>query len=197
MKLNKIRVGKIIGEIGVDAGTVMIADPCYFIEDERFPNDPDTLANRVELNKAFEKGVDTYTPIQANYPAGHAGLAILSPTSDGDGVYNCVDLVDDKNRKVGIGVLFGYRDGRWSGYAKYQLNNADIMNIGILTEKIIHSSKIDEWEEKWIKCDLKEDDPDGEYKNKYLSKVDYMKDIHELAKQLKKITKNKNYIEEN
>ncbi|HXU26066.1 MAG TPA: hypothetical protein VN698_02455 [Bacteroidia bacterium] len=127
--LSNVRVGKKIGEIGVDGGQVMIADPCYFSHDEN--EQEHNIQNRIQLEQARNDAI--YQPtLQVNYPTGHAGLAVISSTSYGDGSYDCVDLVDGSNRKIGIGVIFG-------GYEeniKSQLNDSDIMHIAGNLEQI-------------------------------------------------------------
>jgi hypothetical protein len=73
-----------IGEVGVDAGLLMIGDPCYFIGEEAtakvaYPT-WDRFLDKQEL--LVSEGVT-----QMNYVMGHAGLGVVASTRYGDGVY--------------------------------------------------------------------------------------------------------------
>lgn len=65
-----------IGEIGVDAGLVMVGDPCY-INSEDHP---------VKDWYKFCSALDGKTT-QLNYSLGHAGLGVVVQSGYGDGVY--------------------------------------------------------------------------------------------------------------
>lgn len=80
-----------VGNCGVDAGMLMIGDPCYFIG-------PDSNAQQRygEKGKHWEQfghehwgenfQVSEFKH-QMNYAMGHAGLGVTFPTYDGDGTY--------------------------------------------------------------------------------------------------------------
>ena len=74
-----------VGKCGVDAGCLMIGDPCYFFG-------PDCEAAKVHptwesvLNQ-FDYGKGIPPPVQLNYAKGHAGLGVIVRTTHGDGTF--------------------------------------------------------------------------------------------------------------
>lgn len=80
MKAKRIK----IGEIGVDAGSVMVGDPCYFFGKDceatrAYPSWKDVCALF-----DYDKGCP---PVQLKYAIGHDGLGVIVRTTDGDGVF--------------------------------------------------------------------------------------------------------------
>ena len=73
---------KVIGQLGVDSGTLMIGDPCYAIHRE---------TPYKEFGKNWLDFCDTVLGDHADsvYPVGD-GLAVAVSTVYGDGVYNLV-----------------------------------------------------------------------------------------------------------
>ena len=65
-----------VGEIGVDAGIVMVGDPCYI-------NDVD---HPVKDWSKFCSSLDS-PATQLKYPMGHTGLGVVVSSGYGDGVY--------------------------------------------------------------------------------------------------------------
>lgn len=73
-----------VGVVGVDAGCLMVGDPCYFI------NDPGSKTASSHLTwkdccdmMAREDG----GPVQLDFEAGHEGLGVIVGTTHGDGCY--------------------------------------------------------------------------------------------------------------
>jgi len=78
------------GECGVDAGLIMVGDPCYYLHKTI---DADKPYNK--LPKEFGKNWDDFcnhikdlkSAKQFNFDLGHAGLAVLVGNFGGDGCY--------------------------------------------------------------------------------------------------------------
>lgn len=68
---------KIIGHVGVDSGTLMVADPCYLINDGWSEKDYDEYI----INTSNQKSV--CVPIDS----GRSGKAVAFQSGCGDGVY--------------------------------------------------------------------------------------------------------------
>ena len=89
-----------IGVIGVDAGLVMVGDPCYSLHADKLPADfgkdwPD-FCDKLE-------GKDC---IQLDYDLGQAGLAVVAGGFGGDGVYPVFVEKDDTGRVIRLIVEF-------------------------------------------------------------------------------------------
>lgn len=70
-----------VGEIGVDAGFVMVGDPCYVTMDgDEGKNHP--VQNWPRFCKNLREDVT-----QLNYRHGHAGLGVVVSSGYGDGMY--------------------------------------------------------------------------------------------------------------
>lgn len=124
-----------IGVVGVDAGLLMIGDPCYFMQS--INEEKDEVEEDTSFLKAYPGGyhqiVDelyycgevpapkrvtdvcprmTTIPailskntMQLNYKGGHAGLGVLFNTTWGDGVYNVYAKFDNPKRKAPTAVM--------------------------------------------------------------------------------------------
>ncbi len=81
-----------IGVIGVDSGTVMMADPCYWIgrDDE------------------WGEFCDVTLPSgpQINFEMGHAGRGVVVDSGYGDGCYNVYSKKNSEGRTIAMLVLF-------------------------------------------------------------------------------------------
>ena len=66
---------KLLGEVGVDSGALMISDPCY-----------------ADMVSKWLNGEEYSRDHQLNYPKGHAGLGVQAATAYGDGVYKVYGL---------------------------------------------------------------------------------------------------------
>jgi len=74
-----------IGIVGVDAGLIMVGDPCYFL---------DAIGNTSVAQQAYPTWSDfcddlpkDNSPKQLNFERGHEGLGIVVGTTHGDGTY--------------------------------------------------------------------------------------------------------------
>lgn len=84
---------ELIGVVGVDSGSLLIGDPCYWIDQEvraLYMTD-DFFANQ---------------HIQANYEAGHSGKGIFSATGWGDGMYEVYATFNSDGRIAKLEVIF-------------------------------------------------------------------------------------------
>ena len=68
---------KLLGEVGVDSGALMISDPCY--------------ADMVSKWLGGEVAPQSREP-QMHFPMGHPGLGVQAATAYGDGVYKVYGL---------------------------------------------------------------------------------------------------------
>ena len=78
----------LIGNVGVDAGLMMIGDPCYVIGDEpanSLIGDWDELCTHV-----FEETNQIHGQVACEVPfaKGHSGAAVITSTGFGDGSYD-------------------------------------------------------------------------------------------------------------
>lgn len=96
MPKTKIKTRKeIIGYCGVDSGQIMITDPGYvhYWQDkefgERVPDGEYSYAGACQ--RTLADGYDG----QLNYPAGHAGIGVVSRTGLGDGYYPVYATIAD------------------------------------------------------------------------------------------------------
>lgn len=78
---------KKIGQVGVDAGCVMIGDPCYLL-------DPETGQVRFDY-EADVCGVDWSTHRQLAHRWGGGARAVLVKSGFGDGIYDVEALIQD------------------------------------------------------------------------------------------------------
>ena len=76
-----------IGVAGVDAGALMIGDPCYFIGTNSEVNRvcSGDWGKFIEAHLKKEGGFELNH--QMNYHAGHAGLGVMASTAYGDGAF--------------------------------------------------------------------------------------------------------------
>lgn len=87
---------KLIGHFGVDAGLVMICDPCYIYSQtgEMNYNEFPKTWNEF-LNKFLYKNGEHLDYSQMNFKSGHSGLGVISSTGYGDGVYPVYATIDN------------------------------------------------------------------------------------------------------
>lgn len=71
-----------VGEVGVDAGLLMVGDPCYIGEKSH----PAQMGLDKFHTEVLEPQIDE-DAIQLHFDRGHAGLGVIVPTGFGDGVY--------------------------------------------------------------------------------------------------------------
>ena len=79
---------RLLGHVGVDAGVLMVGDPCYFIG-------PDSTAQKAYpggweefCEKQFAGFADNKEDVtQMDFARGHGGLGVVSGTAYGDGSY--------------------------------------------------------------------------------------------------------------
>lgn len=96
-----------LGEAGVDAGLLMIADPCYFI-----PADSDAGKQWKGNWSKFLKDQNMGDDHQMNYHRGHAGLGVVASTAYGDGIFSVFGLFEvgqdkDNQRPLAMMVVTG------------------------------------------------------------------------------------------
>ncbi len=72
---------KQIGVVGVDSGTLLLGDPCYWLSDEDY--------NKELLQSNFDKSH------QVNYDLGHAGKGVIVSSGYGDGCYPVFATIQD------------------------------------------------------------------------------------------------------
>jgi hypothetical protein len=97
---------KVIGECGVDAGMLMIGDPCYFVGKESNVNQRYAPKEGDGHADEYEKFLHDQDIIRGNsmgefdhqmtYAMGHEGLGVVFQTNYGDGVYPV--YLDSENR---------------------------------------------------------------------------------------------------
>ncbi len=91
---------KRLGVCGVDSGTLMVCDPCYFVG-------PDA-----DAAKAFPGGwggfcskiLDEHAT-QLDYARGHAGLGVVNGTAYGDGEYAVYGLFPSNGDRRCMGMM--------------------------------------------------------------------------------------------
>ncbi len=82
-----MRTKKIIGQCGVDAGCLMVGDPCYFVGKDSEVNK--TYTNWTDfIKKQFDETPACRAKHQMKYQAGHSGLGVVVNTVHGDGTYD-------------------------------------------------------------------------------------------------------------
>lgn len=72
---------KQIGVVGVDSGTLLLGDPCYWLDDK----DYDKEICHPNFNRAR----------QVNYDLGHAGKGVIVSSGYGDGSYPVFATIQD------------------------------------------------------------------------------------------------------
>tara|TARA_Y100001938_G_C7794259_1_gene284020 strand:+ start:167 stop:562 length:396 start_codon:yes stop_codon:yes gene_type:complete len=85
-----------IGDCGVDAGTLMIGDPCYFIGKDSDANRSCDSDWGTFLKKYRDHDSERYRlQHQLHYNLGHAGLGVMAGTAHGDGCFPVLGLKAD------------------------------------------------------------------------------------------------------
>lgn len=99
-----------IGEVGVDAGLLMVGDPCYF-----WPHETDgkttateSIPTWTDVCEALNGGITEDKSLalsrkngyQLNYKKGHAGLGVVVQTTHGDGCYSVYLEVENGKRRL-------------------------------------------------------------------------------------------------
>ena len=82
---------KLLGHCGVDAGMLMVGDPCYFIGKDK------DSAQRYKDWGTFLGEQDYGRINQMAYAKGHSGLGVVASTSYGDGVYPVYGLFNSED----------------------------------------------------------------------------------------------------
>jgi len=75
-----------IGVCGVDAGLLMVGDPCYFWRNGEESAAEESIKEWPEVCDKI-KELDKNSGYQLNFKMGHAGLGVIVETTYGDGVY--------------------------------------------------------------------------------------------------------------
>lgn len=82
---------KLIGEVGVDSGQVIITDPCYIDnewEESSFDDESDqTPTHEYSYAGACQATLTKDQGGQLNYRLGHAGAGVVVSSGYGDGLY--------------------------------------------------------------------------------------------------------------
>lgn len=77
---------ELVGHIGVDAGLVMVGDPCYACDTNSHPiHDWHAFCGMLEEWRKQHPGEPTR--LSMNYALGHEGLGVVVDSGFGDGVY--------------------------------------------------------------------------------------------------------------
>ena len=90
----------VAGIIGVDAGIVMIGDPCYAETEQRHP-----------ANREWQDFCDDYAAaadgiMQLDYDMGHPGLGVVVSSGYGDGTYEVEVRRTTDGRVAELRVVF-------------------------------------------------------------------------------------------
>ena len=97
---------KLVGNVSVDSGTVMLVDPCYVLRDERHANYPSMSQGKTYqsfLEAASAKDADLGAkPVS---PWGD-GLGLVVGTTYGDGGYPVYATYNDAGRITSLTVYF-------------------------------------------------------------------------------------------
>jgi hypothetical protein len=85
-----------IGEVGVDAGLMMIGDPCYVSGDDpanAWISDWDKLCSEIwkEENQIYGQ-----VACEIPFTRGHSGAAVITSSGYGDGVYDVYAKFSDE-----------------------------------------------------------------------------------------------------
>jgi hypothetical protein len=97
-----------IGRVGVDAGMLLICDPCYIVGKGK-SSPADSMLPQAPLAEEFEKSWGDFcdrleaTSTQLNYNMGQAGLGVVFDSGFGDGEYDVeAKIVDDRIQEIRI-----------------------------------------------------------------------------------------------
>jgi hypothetical protein len=95
------------GEISVDAGIVMVGDPCYLADDiENHPvKDWNNFCEMLD-QPIYATDVKYPTIKQLDFAAGHKGLGVVVSSGYGDGVYPVYVKKNSEGRIVELKVKF-------------------------------------------------------------------------------------------
>jgi len=81
-----------IGQVGVDSGQLLIADPCY-IRDQRGLAYDEILRARTESGGGDMNQAPKY--LQLKYDQGHDGIGVVFNSGFGDGMYEVYATIED------------------------------------------------------------------------------------------------------
>ena len=95
-------IRKQVGVVGVDAGVLMVGDPCYFFGPEITAAQQAYRGGWTEvceelLDKQFD--ADRDNAAQLRFAKGHKGLGVIVHTTHGDGAYPVYLETDNKGRR--------------------------------------------------------------------------------------------------
>lgn len=94
---NRKFVTKKIGHVGVDAGMIMIGDPCYTVGLALSPTEKEIDFCRKIYGKDWFEFVDRFCGDKGDLKAmNDYGFAFCTSTVNGDGFYNVYGLYDDE-----------------------------------------------------------------------------------------------------
>lgn len=93
-----------VGVVGVDAGLIMVGDPCYHADGKR----PKALGKDWQdfCHKLRDSKFDQNNSLQLDYDMGHAGLGVVVSSGYGDGVYDVMVKKNSEGRVVALKVEF-------------------------------------------------------------------------------------------
>ena len=93
-----------VGNISVDAGLVMVGDPCYHADGKR----PEAFCEdwMKFCDKIFATDFDVNGHLQLNHDMGHEGLGVLVSSGYGDGVYPVFVKKDEDGTVTALKVEF-------------------------------------------------------------------------------------------
>lgn len=85
---------RLLGHADVDAGMLMITDPCYWVDDH-----PETSSE--DWHAFLEAQFGTHTPDgydpKVRHATGNTGKGVVAATAHGDGSYPVYGLMDDED----------------------------------------------------------------------------------------------------
>ena len=81
LRKKKVLTQKQIGVVGVDSGTLLLGDPCYWLRDKDYEHE------------VCDSNFDKFR--QVNYALGHAGKAVIVSSGYGDGCYPVFATIKD------------------------------------------------------------------------------------------------------
>ena len=94
---------ELIGEVGVDAGMLMIGDPCYFIG-EKTPGEQAFPTWESFIEGQREEGHEWQLRHQMDYRVkgmtGSTGLGVVAGTAHGDGLFKVYALKNDRGDRA-------------------------------------------------------------------------------------------------
>jgi hypothetical protein len=101
---------KVIGEVGVDSGQILVCDPCYIDSQwkkERFEgNTEEPPKYPFSYNACSKKTCNSYDG-QLNFEMGHSGVGVVTSSGYGDGCYPVIADIDDRSGRVkSITIVF-------------------------------------------------------------------------------------------